>query len=164
MPGMRRLLETIATGGIATALGWAALVQAQTPPGPPTFAYVYGRVTLNGENITPETQPVLAFVNGNSCGGAPAQTFVATDGDVVPEEDIGATVYVIDVLADGENTYERDGCGNPGDPIVLYLPGIGRMAGVQPLFQAGPIRADIELDVSLQFRASLPQLATDAAN
>lgn len=164
MPGMRTLLATFGAGGIVAALGWTAFAQAQSPPGPPTFAYLYGRVTLNGANVSPEMQPVVAFVNGNSCGGAPAQTFVATDGDDVPDQDIGATVYVVDVLAGGAATYEREGCGHAGDPVILYFPAVGRMAAAQPLFQAGPIRADIELDIALQFRASLPQVATDPGN
>ncbi len=154
---MRWLLAIIVTGGV----GWAALAQAQTVPSPPTFAYLYGRVTVGVENVSPETQPVLAFVNGTSCGGAPTETFIATEGDDTPDEDVGATVYVIDVLADGESSYEREGCGHPGDPITIYLPSIGRMGSSQPLFQAGHTRADIELDVVLQFRASVPQLAID---
>jgi hypothetical protein len=119
---------------------------------------------VGGENIVPETQPIVAFVNGVSCGGSPAMTSVATDGDDVPEEDVGRTVYVIDVLANGTNTYERPGCGQPGLPITLYFPAIGRMSTQQPLFQSGPTRADLELDVVLSQRAGIPQLAADGPN
>jgi hypothetical protein len=144
------------------AAGIASIAAAaQGQPAPPTFAYLNGRVTVNEANVSPEYQPVLAFVHGNSCGGALTNTFVATEGDDVPEEDVGSTVYVIDVLSDGSQNYERAGCGRPGDVITLYLPSIGRMASAQPLFQAGPTRADIELDVALDFRARAPQLAGD---
>ena len=148
----------------SAAIGWAALAGAQSPPGAPTFAYLYGQVLVGGENVAPESQPVIAFVNGISCGGAPTTTLVATEGDDVPEEDIGRTVYVIDVLANGTNNYERTGCGEPGLPIMLYLPAIGRMSSQQPLFQSGPIRADLELDIALTQRAGIPQLAADGAN
>lgn len=164
MPRTRRPLATLTIAAVSVALGWAALAAAQSPPGAPTFAYVYGQVLIGGANISPETQPVIAFVNGVSCGGTPTTTIVAAEGDDVPEEDIGRTVYVIDVLANGTNTYERLGCGQPGIPITLYLPSIGRMSSQQPLFQSGPIRVDLELDVALSQRAGIPQLAADGAN
>lgn len=153
----------VVVGGLVAVLGWAGAL-AQDAPGPPSFAYAYGRVLVNGENLAPEVQPVIAFVNGKSCGGAPVSTFVATPGDDVPDEDVGRTVYVIDVLADGTNTYERPGCGRSGDPIMLYFPTIGRSSTQQPLFQPGPLRTDLELDVALQFRATLPQLSGDGTD
>jgi hypothetical protein len=156
---MRWLIATLVTAGIAS---WA-LAESQAQPAPPTFAYLFGRVTVEGENVSPEAQPVLAFVNGKSCGEA-ATTFVATEGEDVPDDDVGSTVYVIDVLGDGTHNYEREGCGHPGDPITIYLPTIGRMASARPLFQAGPTRADVELDILLAFRAGVPQLASDASN
>jgi hypothetical protein len=156
---MRWFVATLVTGGMA----FAAAAEAQSPPAPPTFAYLYGRATVGGENIVPESQPLLAFVNGKSCGAMAANTFVAADGDGVPEEDVGSTVYVIDVLAGGDRNYERPGCGQTGDPITLYPPAMGRLPSVQPLFRAGPMRADLEFDVNLQFRAILPQLAPDSA-
>jgi hypothetical protein len=164
MPRIRRPLATFIIAAASTAAGWAALAGAQSPPGAPTFAYVYGQVLVGGANISPETQPVIAFVNGVSCGGTPTTTLVATAGDDVPEEDIGRTVYVIDVLANGTNNYERVGCGQPGVPIMLYLPSMGRMSSQQPLFQSGPIRADLELDIALSQRTGIPQLASDGAN
>ncbi|MEX0782745.1 MAG: hypothetical protein WD557_08850 [Dehalococcoidia bacterium] len=149
---------------VAASFAVVALVHAQSPPGAPTFAYVYGRVLLGGENLIPDTQPVIAFVNGKACGGTPTNTLVASEGDDVKPEDVGRTVYVIDVLADGTNTYERLGCGRPGDPILLYFPAAGRTSSVQPLFQSGPLRADLELDIALSQRAGIPQLAADGAN
>jgi hypothetical protein len=106
---------------------------------------------------------VIAFVNGQSCG-APANTLVAVEGDDVPEEDVGRTVYVIDVLANGANNYEREGCGQPGDAIMLYFPASGRASSEQPLFQAGPSRVDLELDVMLGHRVGLPSLASDGTD
>ncbi|MGH2627842.1 MAG: hypothetical protein ACRDHY_14465, partial [Anaerolineales bacterium] len=108
----RTAAATIAATAFAAAVGCAALVQAQAPA-PPTFGYLFGQVTVEGENIAPETQPVIAFVNGVSCGSA--QTFIAIEGDEVPPADVGRTVYVIDVFADGARNYERPGCGHPGD-------------------------------------------------
>ena len=164
MPRIRRPLATLLIAAASAAAGWAALAGAQSPPGAPTFAYVYGRVLQGGENISPEAQPVIAIVNGASCGGTPTTTLVATEGDDVPEEDVGRTVYVIDVLANGTNTYERAGCGQPGLPITLYFPAIGRMSSQQPLFQAGPIRADLELDIALIHRSTVSQVASDGSN
>ncbi len=164
---MKRATRTrtlFAAGGLLAAFGVASLSSAQNPPGPPSYGYVYGRVLVGGENISPEIQPVVAFVNGKSCGGGSAQTFVAVEGQDVPAEDVGRTVFVIDVLADGTKNYERSGCGHPGDPIALYFPAIGRSATFTPLFQAGPLRADIELDVVFAQRASLPQVASDGAD
>ena len=156
---IRALAVLVAAGAVYSVV--AALAQA---PSPPTFAYLYGRVAVDGANVVPETQPVIAFVNGKSCEGAPTQTFVAAEGDDVPPEDIGRTVYVIDVLADGENVYEREGCGHPGDPILLYLPAIGRMSSTQPLFQPGPLRADLPLDLWLSYRQVVPAVASEGAD
>jgi hypothetical protein len=41
---------------------------------------------------------------------------------------------------------------------------MGRMSSQQPLFQSGPIRADLELDIALSQRTGIPQLASDGAN
>lgn len=154
----------MAAGGVIAVATFGSLAMAQTPPTPPTFTYLYGLALLGGENLSPENQPVVAFVNGQSCGGGTAQTFVATEGENVPDGDVGRTVYVIDVLADGTKTYERAGCGHPGDPILLYFPMSGRMASTQPLFQAGPLRADVDLGVALPHRAVIPQVASDGPN
>ena len=164
MKHAKQLRAALAAGGLVAALSLAAPSGAQNPPTPPSFTYLYGQALLGGENVAPEVQPVVAFVNGKSCGGGSPQTFVATEGTDVPEEDVGRTVYVIDVLADGTKNYERPGCGRPGDAILIYFPKVGRMAGVQPLFQAGPLRADLELEVALGYRGVLPQLANDGTD
>lgn len=156
-----RPLATLTVTSAAIAIGWAALAQAQ--PAPPTFATFYGQVLVGGENLDPVTQPVIAFVNGKSCGVA-TQTLIAEPGEGVPEDDVGKTVYVIDVLADGSDNYERIGCGHPGDPITLYFPVAGRTSTTQPLFQALQTRADIDLDISLSHSAGIPSLAADGVN
>lgn len=156
---LRHRSAVIAVSGALAAL--VSLGLAESQPVPPSFAYLYGRVLVEGENISPESQPVMAFVNGKSCGGAPSNTFVAIEGEGVPDEDVGRTVYVLDVLADGTKVYERPGCGHTGDQVILYFPVIGRMSSQRPLFQPGPQRADLELDIALQFRAGIPAIATD---
>lgn len=164
---MKRNMHTrllLAASGLLAALSWASLSLAQNPPGPPSYAYLYGQALVGGENINPAIQPVVAFVNGKSCGSGTAQTFIATKGQDVPDEDVGRTVYVIDVLADGTKNYERPGCGHPGDPITIYFPDIERMSSFEPLFQAGGLRANLELDVTLSHRGVLPQLASDGGD
>jgi hypothetical protein len=163
MLALRRPAALLLPGVAFFGASWLGLAGAQSPPAAPTFAYIYGQALINGQNLTPEVQPVIAFVNGQSCG-APATTLVATEGDDVPEEDVGRTVYVIDVLADGTDNYERPGCGEAGDPVVLYFPASGRISTDQPIFQSGPIRADLDLDVALDNRAGLPSLASDGTN
>jgi hypothetical protein len=125
------------------------------------FAYLYGRVAVDGECRAGDAAR-LAFV-GKSCEVRP-RNFVTTEGDDIPPEDIGKTVYVVDVLADGHNVYEREGCAHPGDPILLYLPAIGRMSSTQPLFQPGPVRADLQLDIWLGYRQVVPAVASEGAD
>lgn len=162
MNSRRIRITALATTAVAGAVCSLALALAQ--PSPPTFAYLYGQVLVGGQNISPQTQPVIAFVNGKSCTGTPTTTFVATEGDDIPEEDVGRTVYVIDVLADGSALYERPGCGQAGDPIIFWFPEIGRMPSTRPLFQPGPTRADLELDVHLAYRGVVPELASEGAD
>lgn len=135
--------------------------RAADPP-QPDFFWPYGTVQVAGENLAPETQPVLALVNGKVCGEA--TTLIATPGPGVPPGDVGKTVYVIDVLADGGSTGQRAGCGNPGDSVMLYFPLSSRIALQQLSFFAGGQRADIELGVELQYRLQGPMLANDGLN
>lgn len=140
--------------GAGTALG-------QSPP-QPDFFWPYGKVQLGGSNIEPPQQTVIGLVNGRACGEA--TTLVAAAGPGVPPGDVGKTVYVVDVLADGTNSGQRPGCGRPGDPVLLYFAGSHRMASQQTFFSAGSQRFDLELGPELFFRLTTPVLASDGAN
>jgi hypothetical protein len=142
-------------------LAAASLVRAADPP-QPDFFWPYGRVRADGANIVPAEQSVLALVNGKVCGQA--TTLVAAAGPGVPAEDVGKTVYVIDVLADGSNSGQRSGCGHPGDPVTLYFVGARRVALQQPQFVTGGQRNDVDLGPELQFRLQGPMLANDGIN
>lgn len=156
----KRLLAALLASSL---LGGAALtsVLADSPPAP-DFFWPYGRVQLNGTNISPEVQPVIAFVNGKACGFA--QTQVAQPVPDTPPGDIGKTVYVVDVLADGNAQGERPGCGHTGDAVVLYFPLIHRIAGQQPSFRQGGLRVDLDLGPALSYQLSAPMLAGDGTN
>lgn len=140
------------------ALMMARGAQAQTPP-QPDFFWPYGIVALDGGNIDPAIQPVVAFVNGKVCGQG--TTTIATAGPGVPPSDIGRTVYVIDVLADGTNTGQSQGCGTPGAPVTLYFPQAQRVAFEQPTFQQGGHRYDLNLGPALIFKLQGPMVAND---
>ena len=147
----RRLLVLVGLSLVAVALALPAT--AQTPPFP-DFFYPYGRALVGGQNLSPEVQPVLAFVNGNLCGSA--MTKLATE-----EADAGKTVYVVNVLHDGAGAGQRPGCGHPGDPVTLYFPSGHYIGGTKPAFQSGAgARVDQNL-TPLSFRASAPLLARD---
>jgi hypothetical protein len=143
------------------ALGAATLVRAQDPP-QPDFYWPYGRVQLNGENIDPAVQPVIGIVNGRACGEA--STLVATEGDGVPEGDVGKTVYVVDIVAEGSGAGHRLGCGRAGDSVMLYFPESRRLAQQQPLFFVGGQRVDVDLGAELSFRLQGPMVASDGVN
>jgi hypothetical protein len=143
--GLQRLLAfALAPAALLTTTALAA------DPGVPDFFWPYGRVLVNGANLSPTAQPVVALVNGKVCGFA--ETKVATAEPGTPAEDVGKTVYVIDVLADGPGAGQRPGCGHPGDPVTLYFPGSHLIADVQPTFQQGPLRLDLNLTRSLTAR------------
>ncbi len=132
---------------------------AQTPP-QPDFAWPYGVVQAAGANLDPAEQPVLALLNGRVCGHATTEVAAAQDG--TPASDVGKTVYVVDVLANGTESGHLPGCGTPGAPITLYFPVAGRVALQQPLFAQGGQRADLELGQPLVFRLQAPLLASDS--
>lgn len=140
----------------AAALGDAV---AQGPP-QPDFYWPYGTVSIEGENIEPAVQPVLAIVNGRVCGSG--ATTIANAGPDVPPTDVGRTVYVLDVLADGTNAGQAPGCGTPGDLVTLYFPESQRVAFERPLFRQGPERVDLNLGPILTSRLQTPMLAADA--
>jgi hypothetical protein len=153
-----------ALGGVlvlaSAALG-AGTAFGQNPP-QPDFFWPYGKVQLAGSNIEPQQQTVIGLVNGRACGEA--TTLVAAPGPGVPAGDVGKTVYVVDVLADGSNAGQRPGCGHPGDLVHLYFVGSHRLAAQQAFFAAGGQRFDVELGPELSFRLTTPVLASDGSN
>ena len=149
------VLASFALGGML--LSSAA---ASSPPVPDYF-WPYGKALIDGANTTPAVQPVIAFVNGKVCGTA--QTLVATAADGTPADDVGKTVYVIDISADGSGVGQRPGCGHAGDRVVLYFPASRRMGSQQPLFKQGGQRVDLDLGVNLQYQLRATQIAGDGA-
>jgi len=148
---------------VSLFLGIAALslAGAQSPP-QPDFFWPYGTVLLGAENILPAQQPVIGLVNGKACGES--TTFIATDAPGVPEGDVGKTVYVVDILADGSGPGHRPGCGTPGAPVTLYFPESHRLSQQAPGFIAGGQRVDVSLGPELVYRLQGPMLASDGTN
>ena len=148
---------------VSLFLGIAALslAGAQSPP-QPDFFWPYGTVLLGAENILPAQQPVIGLVNGKACGES--TTFIATDAPGVPEGDVGKTVYVVDILADGSGPGHRPGCGTPGAPVTLYFPESHRLSQQAPGFIAGGQRVDVSLGPELIYRLQGPMLASDGTN
>ena len=164
----RTLPGGVSGRGIATALLAVLLVgiisarpaQAQTPPAP-DFYWPFGKVQVFGGNLSPSVQPVIAFVNGKACGTA--QVSVAPQADGTPLGDVGRTVYVIDVLADGTGIGQRPGCGRPGDVVTLYFPKSG-IALQRPLFRQGGQRVDLDIGIQTIYRLQAPMMAADGAD
>ena len=156
-PGSRRLVACFA----ALAACGVGVVAAQNPP-QPDFYWPYGVVAVGTANIDPADQPVVAFVNGTACGSARTKTAVAGPG--VPASDVGKTVYVVDILADGTAGGQRRGCGHPGDRVILYFPVSGRVAAQRPAFRVGGERVDLDLTVELADHVPLPMTASDGPN
>jgi len=145
-------IGAVAVSGIATA---------DSPP-VPDFFWPYGLIQVNGADVSPQVQPLIAFVNGRACGIA--QTQVATAADGTPASDVGHTVYVIDVLADGSGAGDRPGCGRPNQPVTLYLPQSGLVAAQQPLFQQGSERVDLNMSTHLVYHGASAAVASDGSN
>ena len=157
---LRAAFASLALGAMVAAAVVATLVTAQSPP-VPDFYWPYGTVQLSGGNISPQAQPIIAFVNGKSCGNDETQ-YVEPNSDS-PPIDGGKTVYAIDVLADGQQPGQRPGCGTAGAPVTLYLPLLGRIAIQQPLFKVGGERVDLDLGLLLGSKRRLPMIAADGA-
>ncbi|MEP7216687.1 MAG: hypothetical protein ABI782_10580 [Anaerolineaceae bacterium] len=163
----RTLLAVFSGRGIATALvAFLVLVAvpvrvafADSPPAP-DFYWPYGKVQIFGGNLSPSVQPVIAFVNGKACGAA--QVTVALPADGTPIGDVGRTVYVIDVLADGTGIGQRPGCGRAGDPVSLYFPKSG-VAVQRPLFKQGGERVDLDIGVQTIYHLRAPFMASDGS-
>jgi len=124
----------------------------------PSELRLYGSVLVDGVNLQPQGQPLVAIVNGRVCGAT--TTFLNPDSEPV---DGGLTVYVLTVAAGGSRANELPGCGADGDPITLYLPEVGLLVSPPVTFSSGWARADLSLisGPSLQ-RNLLPLIATDA--
>ena len=163
----RTLWAAFSGRGIATALvaflvlvvAPARVAFADSPPAP-DFYWPYGKVQIFGGNLSPSAQPAIAFVNGKACGTA--QVIVAPPAEGTPIGDVGRTVYVIDVLADGTGIGQRPGCGRPGDPVTLYFPKSG-IAVQQPPFKQGGQRIDLDIGVRTIYRLQAPLMAADGS-
>ncbi len=135
--------------------------QAQNPPPLPDFTTAFGQVQLDGSNISPSEQTVIAFVNGRACGFG-ASEVASNDPDNTT--DVGKTVYVVDVRADGSGVFQLPGCGTQNDAISFYFPESGRMAVEETTFTgppAGFVRVDLSLDIALSHRLSAQLTASD---
>ena len=141
--------------------GVVSYAGAQDPP-EPDFFWPYGTVQVDGANVEPAEQQVVAIVNGVACGES--MTFVAAPGPGVPAGDVGKTVYVVDVHADGVGAGQRVGCGSAGDAVALYFPELRRLALQQPVFVVGGQRVDLALGAELGFRLQGPMVASDGVN
>ena len=163
-PASRRIFVRVAVLVLVSAfLALAAipLAGAADPP-QPDFFWPYGRVQLDGANIEPAEQTVIGIVNGIACGEA--TTLVATEGPGVPAGDVGKSVYVVDVLAEGTSAGHRAGCGRAGDSVLLYFAESHRIAQQVPLFAAGGLRVDVDLGSELVHRLRGPMLASDGVD
>ena len=144
---------------LAAAALWLVREARAVDPPRPDFFWPYGIVQLDGANLSPAEQPVVAFVGGTACGSA--MTKVALAGQDVPAGDVGKTVYVVDVLADGAGRGQRAGCGRVGQPVTLYFPASGRIASFHPTFQVGGLRVDVALTQVLGERRMAVQVSAD---
>lgn len=137
----------------------ARAASADGPPAP-DFYWPYGKVQVFGANLGPPVQPVIAFVNGRACGSA--MVSVAQQAEGTPAGDVGRTVYVVDVLADGPGIGQRPGCGRPGDLVTLYFPRTG-VALQQPLFKQGGQRVDLDIGTRTIYHLPAPLMASDGS-
>lgn len=151
---------------IAVVAAVAAFPSRAQPPAFPEFTTVYGRALIDGENLQPPEQPLVAFVNGRACGWTSVGLAPAADdaGDGEADPDSGRTVYAVDARSGGDGLYQIPGCGRAGDAIRFYLPLSGRMAEEEARFGGeGAVRADLSFDVELPWRLRAPQLASEGA-
>jgi len=153
----RRGLLTFAVSA-AVALAVLSSASADSPP-IPDFYWPYGKVLVNGSNLIPFQQAVVGIVNGRACGVD--KTLVASASPNTPADDVGRTVYVVNVLADGSASGQRTGCGHPGDAVTLYFPESHRIGLSQGTFQPGGQRVDLNLGPELTFRVPLPLASSD---
>ena len=158
-PKWRRPVGVLAS--LFLAVSAAGVARAVDPP-QPDFFWPYGKVQVDGENVSPAVQRVIAIVNGQACGEA--TTLVAQAGPGVPAGDVGKTVYVVNVLAAGSNPGQRPGCGVTGNLVGLYFPDSHRFALQETVFVVGNHRFDVDLGPELTFRLVGPMVANDGLN
>ena len=162
IPWLRLL---VATAALLTLVVFArGSTEAQSPPPIPDFTTAFGQVQLDGANISPSVQTVIAFMNGHSCGWGTTQ--VASNNPDNPPGDVGKTVYVVDARAAGTGPGQLPDCGSTNDSISFYLPEIGRLALEQTAFKAaaGFVRVDLSLGAPLSHRLSAQLTASDGIN
>jgi hypothetical protein len=134
----------------------------EPPPSAPDFTTVFGPVQMDGQNLSPNEQVVIAMVNGLSCGND--VTKVASD-DPSNAPDIGKTVYAISVLADGAGFSQAPGCGTNGDAISFYFPELRRFALETSTFTGvGFKRQELTLGPELTQRQAIPLVTSDGIN
>ena len=153
-PGWRLL----ALAAIALAATSAASAAAQSPP-LPNFFWSYGTVQLDAANLDPPEQPVVALVGGAACGSS--TTFIATASPDTPIEDLGRTVYSLNVRPDGTGAGQQSGCGREGESVLFWFPALSRFAFESPLFHQGEERVDLTLGPPLGVRLPLPFISDD---
>lgn len=150
------------TAGAAMFGGLLFLPAAAQSPGEPPlpgFSRLYGRVSVDGEDVAPAEGRVLAFVRGRVCGSG--VTLVAPDTPDTPEGDRSRTVYVVDVYPGGTAAGQLPGCAAPGDPVRLYFPDARRFAVAEPTFTGAPLRADVSLGAELSQSRTIPFITSD---
>jgi hypothetical protein len=153
---LRRAAPGVAGTGAAFVIAFAALAQDAPLP---DFYWPYGQVQVDGSNIEPPAQPVIAIVRGQACGSS--TTLVAQPGPETPAADANKTVYVVNVRADGTGGGQRPGCGRPGDPVLFYFPILRRFATTMPLFRQGEERVNLSLGPPMTTRLPLPFVSDD---
>lgn len=156
-----RLPWRLAAIVLAAAASWVVPEAAAQPP-LPEFATRYGTILDAGANLDPPSQPIVAIVNGRVCGSD--RTFIAPPGPNVPPEDVGRTVYRIDVYAKGDGPGHHPDCAVVGDTIRFYLPESGRFANETSTFAPGAERLDLTVGDPLPYRGLAPRVARDGTD
>lgn len=137
-----------AFGAIVAAVPTLA-VAADFPPPPPTTYYGSAVGAVSG-------QAVIAIVTEGSTS--------TVCGDGVVTTDAGASVYVVDVIADAQRT----GCGKAGRQVMFYFTPIGGAGGrvsTNAVAWAGPGPSSqaLTLGAPVTKRTATPLLAKDGS-
>lgn len=163
----RRAAAALVAVAAAGLLIWQP-ADAQDPlPGPPDDNYVYGQVLVEGANVSPPEQTLIAFVNGIACGWD--TTGIAESHPDNPPADVGKTVYAVAVRGDGAGPAQKPGCGKNGDTIRFYLPELRRLATQTATFTTGTPattnkRVDLSMAQLLSHVATIPLIAGDGTD
>ena len=137
-----------AIGAAVSALPTLALAADFPPPPPTTF---YG--TATGATAG---QVVIAIVTEGSTSTVCGEGVVTTDA--------GATVYVVDVIADAQ----RAGCGKAGRQVMFYFTPTGGSGGrvstnAVAWTGPGPSNQALTLGAPVTSRATTPLVAKDGS-